>query len=120
MAKSILDMSAEEMRRQTEVNMVGLTLCAKEAINQMRQNGVDDGHVINVCQNKNSEDTVLLALQLTPFSHVHLELHSQFLHMLPCCHVDHFTVSKLRTRNESHESNASRQENMQIRDSPWL
>ena len=48
-AKSILDMSAEEMHRQIDVNVVGLTLCAKEAINQMRQNGVDDGHVVNVC-----------------------------------------------------------------------
>ena len=48
-AKSSLDMSAEEMHRQIDVNVVGLTLCAKEAINQMRQNGVDDGHVVNVC-----------------------------------------------------------------------
>ena len=51
-AQSILDSSAEDLHRQVNVNVIGLTLCAKEAINQMRQNKVDDAHVINV-----SDDT---------------------------------------------------------------
>jgi NAD(P)-dependent dehydrogenase (short-subunit alcohol dehydrogenase family) len=31
-----------------EVNVLGYSLCAKEALQSMREKGVDDGHIINI------------------------------------------------------------------------
>ncbi|XP_047106107.1 farnesol dehydrogenase-like [Schistocerca piceifrons] len=40
--------STEEFRRMLEVNVLGLTLCTKEAVNLMRAKGIGDGHIVNI------------------------------------------------------------------------
>ncbi|XP_049775989.1 farnesol dehydrogenase-like [Schistocerca cancellata] len=44
----ITEGSTEEFRRMLEVNVLGLTLCTKEAVNLMRAKGIDDGHIVNI------------------------------------------------------------------------
>ncbi|KAK7864256.1 hypothetical protein R5R35_009520 [Gryllus longicercus] len=44
----LTDTDTPEWRRLLDVNVLGLCICTREAIQQMRARGVDDGHVVHI------------------------------------------------------------------------
>ncbi|XP_067004661.1 dehydrogenase/reductase SDR family member 11 [Anabrus simplex] len=42
------DGEVEEWRQILEVNVLGLSLCTREAVQSMRERGVDDGYIVNI------------------------------------------------------------------------
>jgi len=48
-AAPLLSGSTEQWRNMLEVNVIGLSICTREAVQSMRNRKVDDGHVINIC-----------------------------------------------------------------------
>eukprot|EP00118_Oscarella_pearsei_P024918 m.307116 g.307116 ORF g.307116 m.307116 type:complete len:255 (+) comp41917_c0_seq1:40-804(+) len=45
---NIIDGSTEGWRNTLDVNVLALCICSREAVKQMREKGVDDGHIINL------------------------------------------------------------------------
>ncbi|KAK3885247.1 hypothetical protein Pcinc_010521 [Petrolisthes cinctipes] len=45
---TLLEGTPEEWRTMLDVNVVGLSLCTREAVASMRQRGIDDGHIIHI------------------------------------------------------------------------
>jgi len=45
----LLSGSTEDWKEMLDVNVVALSICAREAVKSMKAKGVDDGHVINIC-----------------------------------------------------------------------
>ncbi|KAJ9585023.1 hypothetical protein L9F63_020633 [Diploptera punctata] len=46
--ESLIEGSAEGWRNMLDLNIYGLSLCTKEALQSMKEKGVDDGHIINI------------------------------------------------------------------------
>lgn len=44
----ISDVNTAQMREMLDVNVMGLTLFTREIIKDMRQRGVDDGHIFHI------------------------------------------------------------------------
>ena len=44
----ISDGSTEDWKKMLDLNVVGLSLCTREAIQIMKEKGVDDGHIIHI------------------------------------------------------------------------
>jgi short-subunit dehydrogenase len=42
------DGSTEELKKMLDVNVLGLSVCTKEALQSMKERGVDDGHIIHI------------------------------------------------------------------------
>ncbi|PNF26475.1 Farnesol dehydrogenase [Cryptotermes secundus] len=40
--------STEELKRMLDLNVLGLSVCTKEALQSMKERGVDDGHIIHI------------------------------------------------------------------------
>ena len=49
------------------MNVLGLSICSREAVKSMRNRGVDDGHIISVCR------CVLLILLIHSFDLIQLD-----------------------------------------------
>ncbi|CAH1796294.1 unnamed protein product [Owenia fusiformis] len=47
-AETLLTGSTEKWRNMLEVNVIGLSVCTREAVQSMRDRNVDDGHIIHV------------------------------------------------------------------------
>lgn len=47
-AASLLEGSTSQWREMLEINVLGPTLCSREAFRSMREAGVDDGHIVNI------------------------------------------------------------------------
>ncbi|KAF4531863.1 hypothetical protein B566_EDAN000891 [Ephemera danica] len=45
---NLTDVSAEKLRKIFDVNVVGLSLCTREVVKDMRDRGVDDGHIFHM------------------------------------------------------------------------
>jgi NADP-dependent 3-hydroxy acid dehydrogenase YdfG len=45
---SLSDGSTEELRKMLDLNVLGLSVCTKEALQSMKERGVDDGHIIHI------------------------------------------------------------------------
>ena len=45
---TLLDGATADWQSQLEINVLALCICTREAIQQMRQRGIDDGHVIHI------------------------------------------------------------------------
>jgi short-subunit dehydrogenase len=45
---SLSDGSTEELRKMLELNVLGLSVCTKEALQSMKERAVDDGHIIHI------------------------------------------------------------------------
>lgn len=45
---SLLDGKTESWQKMIDVNVIGLCICTRESIKLMRENGIDDGHVIHL------------------------------------------------------------------------
>ncbi|XP_072041948.1 dehydrogenase/reductase SDR family member 11-like [Amphiura filiformis] len=45
---TILDGKTEEWKRMFDVNVVGLTICSREAFKSMRERNIDDGHIFHL------------------------------------------------------------------------
>lgn len=45
---SLLEASANELRTMTDVNMIGLCVCTREAVKLMREANIDDGHIVHI------------------------------------------------------------------------
>jgi short-subunit dehydrogenase len=43
-----LDGSSEDLKKMLDLNVLGLSLCTKEALQSMKERGVDDGHIIHI------------------------------------------------------------------------
>nr|CAD7571458.1 unnamed protein product [Timema californicum] len=52
-SSKIIENTTSELRKILDVNVLGLSICTREAVKSMRERGVDDGHIINI----NSRDT---------------------------------------------------------------
>jgi short-subunit dehydrogenase len=40
--------STEELKSMLDLNVLGLSVCTKEALQSMKERGVDDGHIIHI------------------------------------------------------------------------
>ena len=40
--------STEELKKMLEVNVLALSVCTIQAVQSMKEKGVDDGHIINI------------------------------------------------------------------------
>jgi short-subunit dehydrogenase len=40
--------STEELKAILDLNVLGLSVCTKEALQSMKERGVDDGHIIHI------------------------------------------------------------------------
>jgi short-subunit dehydrogenase len=45
---SFIDGSTEELKKMLDLNILGLSVCTKEALQSMKERGVDDGHIIHI------------------------------------------------------------------------
>ncbi|XP_021929710.1 farnesol dehydrogenase-like [Zootermopsis nevadensis] len=45
---SLINGSTEEMKKMLDLNVLGLSVCTKEALQSMKERGVDDGHIIHI------------------------------------------------------------------------
>jgi NADP-dependent 3-hydroxy acid dehydrogenase YdfG len=45
---SFPDGSTEEWKTMLDLNVLGLSVCTKEALQSMKERGVDDGHIIHI------------------------------------------------------------------------
>ena len=45
---SILEGKVEQWSSIFNVNVLGLTICSREAVKSMKEKGIDDGHIINI------------------------------------------------------------------------
>ncbi|XP_069683458.1 farnesol dehydrogenase-like isoform X1 [Periplaneta americana] len=45
---SIIDSSTDELKKMLDLNVLGLSMCTKEALQLMKEKGVDDGHIIHI------------------------------------------------------------------------
>ncbi len=45
---TLLDGNVDEWRKIIDINIIGLSICAREAVKSMKEKGIDDGHVINI------------------------------------------------------------------------
>ncbi|XP_069683455.1 farnesol dehydrogenase-like [Periplaneta americana] len=45
---SIIDGPTEELKKMLDLNVLGLSMCTKEALQVMKEKGVDDGHIIHI------------------------------------------------------------------------
>jgi NAD(P)-dependent dehydrogenase (short-subunit alcohol dehydrogenase family) len=45
---SSVDGPTENWRKIIELNVLGLSVCTKEALQSMKERGVDDGHIIHI------------------------------------------------------------------------
>ncbi|KAK7864239.1 hypothetical protein R5R35_009509 [Gryllus longicercus] len=44
----LLDTNTSDWKKVLDINVLGLSICTREAIQQMRARGVDDGHVVHI------------------------------------------------------------------------
>ncbi|KDR14274.1 Dehydrogenase/reductase SDR family member 11 [Zootermopsis nevadensis] len=47
-ANTLIDGPIENWRHILDVNVLGLSICTKEAIHSMKERGVDDGHIVHI------------------------------------------------------------------------
>nr|CAD7198835.1 unnamed protein product [Timema douglasi] len=47
-SSKIIENTTSELRKILDVNVLGLSICTREAVKSMRERGVDDGHIINI------------------------------------------------------------------------
>jgi short-subunit dehydrogenase len=40
--------STKDMKAMLDLNVLGLSVCTKEALQSMKERGVDDGHIIHI------------------------------------------------------------------------
>jgi short-subunit dehydrogenase len=45
---SFIGGSTEEIKRMLDLNVLGLSVCTKEALQSLKERGVDDGHIIRI------------------------------------------------------------------------
>ncbi|XP_069683457.1 farnesol dehydrogenase-like [Periplaneta americana] len=45
---SIIDAPTDELKKMLDLNVLGLSMCTKEALQLMKEKGVDDGHIIHI------------------------------------------------------------------------
>ena len=50
---SITDGPVSQWRSVVDVNLLGLSICTKEALQSMKERGVDDGHIIHISRCSN-------------------------------------------------------------------
>ena len=50
---SITDGPVSQWRSVLDLNVLGLSICTKEALQSMKERGVDDGHIINISRCSN-------------------------------------------------------------------
>nr|CAD7415027.1 unnamed protein product [Timema poppensis] len=46
--QTLIENTTSELRKILDVNVLGLSICTREAVKSMRERGVDDGHIINI------------------------------------------------------------------------
>ncbi len=45
---TLLDGSVDEWKKILDINILGLSICTREAVKSMKEKGIDDGHIINI------------------------------------------------------------------------
>nr|CAD7262171.1 unnamed protein product [Timema shepardi] len=46
--QTLIENTTSELRKILDVNVLGLSICTREAVKSMRERGVDDGHIIHI------------------------------------------------------------------------
>nr|CAD7423474.1 unnamed protein product [Timema monikensis] len=46
--QTLIENTTSELRKILDVNVLGLSICTREAVKSMRERGVDDGHLIHI------------------------------------------------------------------------
>nr|CAD7264263.1 unnamed protein product [Timema shepardi] len=52
--QTLIENTTSELRKILDVNVLGLSICTREAVKSMRERGVDDGHIIHINRNVSS------------------------------------------------------------------
>lgn len=46
--RNVSDGNAEDWKRTLDTNVLGLSICTREALQSMKAHGFDDGHIFNI------------------------------------------------------------------------
>nr|CAD7614220.1 unnamed protein product [Timema genevievae] len=46
--QTLIENTTSELRKILDVNVLGLSICTREAVKSMRERGIDDGHIIHI------------------------------------------------------------------------
>jgi short-subunit dehydrogenase len=63
---SILGGPTEELKKMLDVNVLGLSVCTKQAFQSMKERGVEEGHIIHI-NRLNSLKSLSFARRVTIF-----------------------------------------------------